>query len=91
MNNIIIKKAKDNHNFSYQNNKYQIIVDFNGYSIELPNFENYYNTYLEYINFRSIPSDNKIKIEKYYQRHYLDNPILVDQNVLVNVLNFINS
>ena len=90
MNKVIIEKAQLKYNFAYEIKQYHIIIYFNNYQIELPNFEKFNNNYVKYINFISIPSDNIINIEKFYLRHYFINPIQTDNNVLVNILNFIN-
>jgi hypothetical protein len=89
MNKLIIKHALNKHTFTYEEQVGHIEINFNDYQIKLPNFEKYYKDTLECINFISIPSNNKISIEKYYLRHYLENPIVIDTSVLTNVLDLI--
>jgi hypothetical protein len=89
MNKLIINHALNKHTFTYEEKIGHYEIYFNDYLIKLPNFEKYFKNTLECINFISIPSNSKITIEKYYLRHYLKNPIVVDTSILTNILDFI--
>lgn len=85
----MIYNAQKKFNFTYTYDSNHIEVIFNDYHLKLPNFLKYYKNNLDCINFISIPTSSKIKIEEYYLRHYLENPIPLNDETLIKILEFI--